>query len=76
MWKVSKYGVFSGSYFPVFGPENTPYLDSFHAVVDYYHQNLNGLVASRVVVQRKTWDLRKWGHFMKTSKLSADIVLI
>ena len=36
---VSKYGVFSGSYFPVFspntgkhGPEKTPYLDTFHAV--------------------------------------------
>ena len=52
-WKVSKYGVFSGLYFPVFGlnteiyeanlciqsehtgkygPEKTPYLDTFHAV--------------------------------------------
>ena len=38
-WKVSKYGVISGPYFPVFrlntgnyGPEITPYLDSFHAV--------------------------------------------
>ena len=33
-WKVSKYGVFSGPYFPAFGQEKTPYLDSFHAV-DY-----------------------------------------
>ena len=39
VWKKSKYGVFSGSYFPVYGldtekygPEETPYLDSFHAV--------------------------------------------
>ena len=38
-WKVSKYGIFSGPYFPVFsqktakyGPEKTPYLDTFHAV--------------------------------------------
>ena len=38
-WKVSKYGVFSGPYFPVFrpnigkyGPGKTPYLDTFHAV--------------------------------------------
>ena len=38
-WKVSKYGVVSGPYFPVFGldtgkygPEVTPYLDTFHAV--------------------------------------------
>ena len=37
--KVSKYGVFSGPYFPVFrlntekyGPEKTPYLDTFDAV--------------------------------------------
>ena len=36
---MSKYGVFSGPYFPVFGlntgkygPEKTPYLDTFHAV--------------------------------------------
>ena len=35
-----KYGVFSGPYFPVFGlntrkdgPENTPYLDTFQAVL-------------------------------------------
>ena len=38
-WKVSKYGAFSGPYFPVFGlnignygPENSPYLDTFHAM--------------------------------------------
>ena len=38
-WKVSKYRVISGPYFPVFspntgqyGPEITPYLDTFHAV--------------------------------------------
>ena len=36
--KVSKYGVISGPYFPVFGlntgkqgPEKTPYLDAFQA---------------------------------------------
>ena len=40
-WKVSKYGVFSGPYFPVFGlntgkygTEKTAYLDTFHAVVE------------------------------------------
>ena len=38
-WNVSKYGVFSGPYFPIFGlnigkygPEKIPYLDTFHAV--------------------------------------------
>ena len=41
-WKVSKYGVISGPYFPVFGlntakygPEMTPYLDTFHAVSSF-----------------------------------------
>ena len=36
---MSKYGVFPGPYFPIFspntkkyGPEKTPYLDTFHAV--------------------------------------------
>ena len=39
-WKVSEYGVFPDPYFPVFGlntgiygPEKTPYLETFHAVV-------------------------------------------
>ena len=26
--KCQKYGVFSGPYFPVFGPEKTPYLET------------------------------------------------
>ena len=39
-WKVSEYGAFSVPYFPVFGlntgkygPEKTPNLDTFHAVI-------------------------------------------
>ena len=32
VWKVSKYRVISGPYFPVYGPEITPHLDTFHAV--------------------------------------------
>ena len=39
---MSKYGVFSGPYFPLFspntgkyGPEKTPYLDTFHAAITY-----------------------------------------
>ena len=39
-WKMFKYGVFSGPYFPVFSPktgkyglEKTPYLDNFHRVI-------------------------------------------
>ena len=41
-WKVSKYGAMSGPYFPVcglntgkYGPEITPYLVTFHAVLSY-----------------------------------------
>ena len=44
---MSKYGVISGSDFPVFspntgkyGPEITPYLDTFHAVLEITN-NLN-----------------------------------
>ena len=32
VWEVSKYGVFSGPYFPVFGPEKISYLDTFQVV--------------------------------------------
>ena len=39
---MSKYGVFPGPYFPIFGlntgkygPEKTPYLDTFHATSTY-----------------------------------------
>ena len=31
-WKMSKYGVFSGLYFPALGPEITPYLGTSHTV--------------------------------------------
>ena len=44
---MSKYGVISGPYFPVFGintgkygPEITPYLDSFHAVVALFNHSM------------------------------------
>ena len=39
-WKVSKYGVFSGPYFPVFGQEKTPYLSTFPAVLINSNSNL------------------------------------
>ena len=32
-WKLSKYGVISGPTTGKYGPEITPYLDTFHAVV-------------------------------------------
>ena len=43
VWKVSKYGVFSGHlsvfspYTGKYGPEKTPYLDAFHAVIVSSH---------------------------------------
>ena len=33
-WKVSKYEFFSAPYFPAFGPEKTPYLDTFLTAFD------------------------------------------
>ena len=53
MWKVSKYGVISGLYFPVsglntgkYGPEITSYLDTFHAVIltFFFREILNDFV--------------------------------
>ena len=48
-WKVCKYGVISGPYFPVFNPntgkyepEITPYLDTFHAML-YFDRNFKWL---------------------------------
>ena len=32
MWKVSKYGAFSGPNTGKYGPETTPYLGTIHAV--------------------------------------------
>ena len=47
VWKFSKYGVFSGPYFPAFSSntrkyesEKTPYLDTFHAV---FNKELKGI---------------------------------
>ena len=36
-WKVSKYGVISGPNTGKYGPEITPYLDTFHAVYVIYY---------------------------------------
>ena len=50
-WKVSKYGVFSGSYLSVFSPikekygsEKTRYLDTFHVVYDVLKQEKHKLL--------------------------------
>ena len=61
-WKVFKYGVISGPYFPAFGlntgkygPEITPYLDTFHAVNLY--PSLDLLVFRQH--QKDAWNLFK-----------------
>ena len=58
VWKVSKYGVISGLYFPVFGlntekdgPEITPYLDAFHAVM---------IIEQQTVSSKKKWMREKF----------------
>ena len=34
-WRVPKYGVFSGPNAGKYGPEKTPFLDSFHAMTAF-----------------------------------------
>ena len=48
-WKVFKYGVISGPYFAVFGPEITLYLDTFHAVT-------MNIITTFVPNETITWD--------------------
>ena len=69
VWKVPKYGVFSGPYFPVFGlntgkygPEKTPYLDTFHAIRVYNSANISILDnqmfcinSTKIVMSWVTW---------------------
>ena len=62
--KVSKYGVFSGPYFPVFSPNtgkygpDTPYVDTFYAVRP---------VPMSVVQLKKSISCRK-NHYLASSK--------
>ena len=62
---MSKYGVFSGRYFPVFelntgkyGPEKTPYLDTFHAVhpsilIKKHKERANSSFVFEIVIKEK-----------------------
>ena len=78
-WKVSKYGVISGSYFPVFGLNKSPYsvriqenmdkitlyLDTFHAVISF----LKLLAYRHMTIPRKTPSTRSlfnYVNFIKT----------
>ena len=75
-WKVSKYGVFSGPYFPVFrlntgkcGTEKTPCLDTFHAVSIVFM----GKVFSNII---KLWYLRWCYGFCLISKHTIKLLLV
>ena len=63
--KVSKYGVFSCPYFPVFGPEKTPYLDTFYAVKVFINQKVKAkncsafYISLSLVFQKNTWQYLK-----------------
>ena len=66
VWKVPKYGVFSGLYFPVFelntgkcGPEKTPYLDTFHAVSYSFHIQITDHAKYSTLVNFTWWLPRK-----------------
>ena len=41
-WKLSKYGVFSGPNAGKYRPEKTPYLDTFHEVVEFICEKVSG----------------------------------
>ena len=63
-WKVSKYGVISGPYFAVFelntgkcGPEITPYLDTFQAVLVFtlgWHSAENTMLIFVIFIERRS----------------------
>ena len=63
-WKMSKYGVISGLYFPIFspntgkyGPEIIRYLDTFHVVIDLFLPNIS------ILHSLKTWGGFTWVVF-------------
>ena len=78
-WKVSKYGVISGPYFPIFrlntgkyGPEITPYLDTFHAVSRCLKENVK---LQRFLTPRskiiKSWDFFQF--YIKMIKMTISL---
>ena len=87
-WKLPKYGVISGPYFPVlglnteiygvnfipnrgkYGPEITPYLDTFHAVILFWWCGTNSINNKKKInifkvgkCQKKK-DLKSWNIMM------------
>ena len=55
-WKVSKYGVYSGPYFPVFGLEKIAYLYAFHAVREWNFGNFFGHISPLKMKRKPKFD--------------------
>ena len=82
MWKVSKYGIFSGLYFPLFisntgkyGLEKTPYLHIFHIVVFQTRLCLDSTLLWRIswlVISKVIW--RSFNPFMLNDKKWENIL--
>ena len=56
---MSKHEAFSGPFFPIFGPEKTPYLDTFHAVTATIIKH------QKIVLLREAGLLQESGGFQK-----------
>ena len=55
-WKVSKYGVFFGLNTGKYGPERTPYLDTFHVVLLWINQFIMMIgVLSDIHIKSRNW---------------------
>ena len=85
---MSKYGVISGPYFPVFSsntgkywPEITPYLDTFHAVIALICFSVmlfncyDHKVFSETRVFFKTMDLRNWSQRINRYLFNVTILI-
>ena len=79
---MSKYGVISSPYFPVFGlntgkygPEITPYLDTFHAVTTWLTSSCNTHIAQHLSKERQTdneiWSVDRTKHEIFSYKNNA-----
>ena len=72
-WKVSKYGVISGLYFPVFGPEITPYLDTFHAVFLKMYEQVDIYWIKTCMCHTYVFQIDKSNNKFKHCKISKNI---
>ena len=68
-----KYGVFPGPYFPALGPENTPYLDTFHAVLQTC-SNITG--QTNITTWSQLLNIKKKKNSQKFDKIFASFAFI